>query len=110
MRRLAWVALLAAAPAGCIDNDHHITVQNCGNPTIIVDVQKEYGPWSVRRDDHERVGVYAFSSWKGSYTSQLRKIKVVVTREADGILLYSNSFHESDFGDYNNHIVIPVYP
>jgi hypothetical protein len=110
MRRLAWMFLLAALPAGCIKHDHEIIVGNCGDQAIIVDVQKEYGPWSVRRDDHERVRVIGFSDWVGDYTSQLDKITIVVWRESDGTFLYARRFRESDFGDYNNHIVIPIYP
>lgn len=102
--------LLAALPAGCIDHDHEIAVQNCGNQEILVDVQKEYGPWSVRRDDHEQTPVLGFSAWVGHYTSQIEKITIVVWRKSDGTLLYANRFRESDFGDYHNHIVIPVYP
>jgi hypothetical protein len=110
MRRLAWVLLLAAAPAGCIDHDREIIVQNCGDETIIVDVEKEFNPWSCRRDDHLQTPVLGFSSWAGRYTSSLERITLVVRRNRDGVLLYSGRFGLSDFEDAKNHILIPVYP
>lgn len=110
MRRLAWVLFLAAAPAGCIDHNREIIVQNCGSETIIVDVEKEFNPWSGRRDDHVQTAVLGFSGWAGHYTSSLERITLVVTRERDGALLFFGRYGQSDFEDAKNHILIPVYP
>ncbi len=110
MRRCPPALLLLLALSGCVDRDQEIVIENRGGAAILVDVQKEYGPWSVRRDDHERDRVPGFTSWVGRYTSQLERIDVVVLRESDGAVLHADSFSRGDFEDFNGHILILAYP
>ncbi len=80
-------AVLAAARAGCIDHDHELAIENLGSQPILVSIEKEYGPWSVRRDECNTIILAGFTSWVGRYTSQIEKIGVAVWRESDGVLL-----------------------
>ena len=113
MRRLAPALLLAALlfPAGCVDHDHELVIENRGNVTVLVGIHKSYGPWwNPRRDDDELDSLPGFTCWIGRYTSQIEEIDVTVWRESDGGILYQHTFREGDFADFNNHIRIPIYP
>jgi len=110
MKRSAPALLLALALSGCIDHDHELVVENAGAEAVILDVEKEFNPWSLRHDDHDRRRIPAFSAWVGAYTTQLDRIKVLVRRESDGAVLYSGVFSTEDFDDAKGHILVSVYP
>ena len=103
-RILVWGALGLLA-AGCIRHDHELVVENCGSETVLVDVEKTYGPWwNPRPDDDEQVSVAGFSWWVGRYTSQIEKIRLSVRRERDGEVLYTGVFRAVSY----THLTLPT--